>query len=302
MRSDLIGLDVGGTNIKALAFSIDGEIIAEQTTPTNDDGSESWLTRARDLTSSLLKRVGPGTRVGIAAPGLPAKDGSTIVSMPGRLRGIEGLNWQKWLGLESPVPVLNDAQAALLGESWLGAAKGCSNVVLLTLGTGVGGAVMVDGRLLRGHLGRAGHLGHSSLNSRGPKDIVNTPGSLEDAIGDHSLLRRSAGKFDSTRVLIAAVRAGDENAVRIWRDSIHALGVAICTFINLFDPEIVVLGGGIADADQELFRPLQSILDEFEWRPAGAQVRLLKATLGAKAGAAGAAFAAKLKTGKVAEL
>src|SRR5207249_2187105 len=127
--------------------------------------------------------------------GLPARDGRSIASMPGRLAGLEGLNWQQWLGLAKPVPVFNDAQAALLGEVWLGAAKGAANAVLLTLGTGVGGAAMVDGRVLRGHLGRAGHLGHVALDPDGPGDIVNTPGSLEDAIGEHTLTVRSRGGF-----------------------------------------------------------------------------------------------------------
>src|SRR5262245_35240505 len=187
----LIGLDIGGTNLKALALSPDGQVLAEETTPTNDDGSDKWRFGARDFILSLLKRFPSNTPLGIATPGLPDRDGLTIASMPERLKGLEGLNWQEWLGLKSPVPVLNDARAALLGETWLGAAKGLSNVILLTLGTGVGGAAMVDGHVLHGHLGRAGHLGHTSLDANGSKDIVNTPGSLEDAIGDHTLPKRS---------------------------------------------------------------------------------------------------------------
>jgi len=88
--------------------------------------------------------------------------------MPGRLKGLEGLKWQNALKSSRPVPVLNDAQAALMGEVWMGAARGATNVFLLTLGTGVGGAAMVDGRVLRGHLGRAGHLGHVSLDPNAP--------------------------------------------------------------------------------------------------------------------------------------
>jgi len=213
--------------------------------------------------------------------------------MPGRLAGLEGLDWQQFLDRAEPVPVLNDARAALLGENWLGAAKGYTNVLLLTLGTGVGGAVMVDGRILHGHLGRAGHLGHLSLDLTGSKDVVNTPGSLEDAIGDHTLHHRSGGKFHSTAELVAAFRAGDEEARRIWKDSVQALGVALSGFINLFDPELILLGGGIAEAGPALFDPLKTVLDQFEWRPGGSKVRLFKAALGPRAGAAGAAFAAK---------
>src|SRR5436190_2015659 len=186
-----IGLDVGGTNLRTLAFAADGRILAEEGLPTSDDGSRGWLDRARAAVRSVLARCPREAAVGVAAPGLPSRDGCSIAFMPGRLRGLEGLNWQQWLGLDSHVPVFNDAQAALMGEVWLGAAKGAANVVLLTLGTGVGGAAMVDGRVLRGHLGRAGHLGHVSLNPEGALDIVNTPGSLEDAIGEHNLAARS---------------------------------------------------------------------------------------------------------------
>jgi glucokinase len=152
---------------------------------------------------------------------------------------------------------------------------------------------MVDGRILHGHLGRAGHLGHVSLDANGLKDTVNTPGSLEDAIGDHTLARRSNGRFHSTAELVAAVRAGDENARKVWNDSVRALGVALSGFINLFDPELILIGGGIAEAGQDLFGPLNTVLDQFEWRPTGARVRVFKAALGPRAGAAGAAFAAK---------
>jgi glucokinase len=293
MTSALVGIDIGGTNLKALGLSTDGKVLAEQTTPTNDDGSDRWRTAARDFIRSFLNRFPSSTALGIAAPGLPDRDGLTILSMPDRLKGLEGLNWQQWLGLTSPVPVLNDARAALLGETWLGTAKGFSNVILLTLGTGVGGAAMVDGRILHGHLGRAGHLGHTSLNPNGAKDIVNTPGSLEDAIGDHTLPRRSADKFRSTRELVSAVRGGDRDAQRVWNESTRALAAAIASFINLFDPEVVLLGGGIADAADTLFTPVETMLDEFEWRPRQSRVRLLKAALGSKAGAIGAAFGAK---------
>ena len=119
--------------------------------------------------------VAPGW-IGVAAPGLPARDGRSIAFMPGRLPGLEGLDWATFLHASCDVPVLNDAQAALVGETWCGAAKGVRNALLLTLGTGVGGAAIVDGRVLHGHLGRAGHLGHVSLDPAGPLDIVNTPG------------------------------------------------------------------------------------------------------------------------------
>jgi glucokinase len=289
-----IGLDLGGTRLKVLALSGNGEPIAEESFETADDGTPGWRERARDALRSVIGRCPSPARVGVAAPGLPARDGSCIAHMPGRLLGLEGLNWQHWLGLDWPVPVFNDGQAALLGECWLGAARGAANVVLLTLGTGVGGAIMVDGKVLRGHLGRAGHLGHVSLDPAGALDIVNTPGSLEDVIGEHNLMKRSSGKYRSTQQLVAAVRQGDTEAAKLWQQSVRGLAAAIVGFINVLDPELIVLGGGIADADEAVFTPLQSELDRFEWRPGGATVRIVKAALGRNAGAIGAACGAKL--------
>lgn len=290
----LVGLDVGGTMIKGLALAPEGEILSEETIPTGDDGTRGWLDRAKTVVRTLSSRYPGESYVGVAAPGLASRDGSCIVSLPNRLSGLENLRWQEWLELAAPVPVFNDAQAALLAEVWSGSAKGASNVILLTLGTGVGGAAMVDGHILRGHIGRAGHLGHVSLDPEAPLDIVNTPGSLEDAIGEHNVAERSNGRFNSTRELVREFQKGSVAAAEIWLASVKALGAALAGFINVLDPEVIVIGGGIADADEALFGPLQSALDRFEWRPGGARARLVKAALGRNAGAIGAAYGAML--------
>lgn len=280
--------------MKALALTLEGETLVEKSVTTTDDGTKSWMERARKLLRETLDACPKDVFVGVAAPGLAASDGCSIAFMPGRLLGLESLNWREWLGLRTHVPVFNDAQAALLGETWLGPAKGVSNVLLLTLGTGVGGAAMVDGRVLRGHLGRAGHLGHVSLNPDGALDIVRTPGSLEDAVGENTLAARTGGRFKSTRELVEAFRKGSPEAADVWLKSIRALAAALAGFINVLDPEVIVIGGGIAEANDALFGPLQSELDKFEWRPGGARVRVVKVGLGHNAGAAGAAYGARL--------
>jgi len=208
--------------------------------------------------------------------------------MQGRLADLQGLDWTRFLGRRSLVPVLNDAQAALLGEVWKGAARGCENVIMLSLGTGVGGAAMLDGQLLRGHLGRAGHLGHISLDPTGSLDIVNTPGSLEEAIGECSLRRRTNGRFDSTVAMLAL--GWNDGAIRaVWLESVRALARGIASLVNVLDPEVVVLGGGIVAARERLFEPLHAELDKIEWRPHGKKVRIVPATAGEFAGALGAA-------------
>ncbi|HET6975182.1 MAG TPA: ROK family protein [Pyrinomonadaceae bacterium] len=290
-----IGVDLGGTNIKIVVVSTDGTVL-EYLTCDTADAEGSWAEAIKSNLHQIQNRRGYApAHVGLAAPGLAASDGRSIGYMQGRLKGLQGFVWQDFLDVATPVVVLNDAHAALLGEVWQGAARGYSNVILLTLGTGVGGAVLVEGRLFKGHIGRAGHLGHVSVHSDGTPDIVNTPGSLEQMIGNYNLAERSAGRFTSTRKLVEAHLAGDTDANQIWLRSIFHLAVAVASFINSFDPEIVIIGGGIAQAGAALFDPLRENLDRFEWRPMDHSVPVISAALGEKAGAIGAAYHAILE-------
>lgn len=282
----VLGVDLGGTRMKLLAITPDGRMLARKTAASGD---RHWQKNVRAAVASLAVRLGPPRAIGAAAPGLAAPDERSIAFMPGRLPGLEDLDWTRFLGAHRTVPVVNDAHAALLGEHWCGAAQGADNVLLLTLGTGVGGAVLANGRLLRGHLGRAGHIGHMTVNAGGPGDLVGTPGSLEDAVGNHSLSLRTRGRFTDTATLVSALAGNDSLARRTWARMIRDLAAALASLINLFDPERIVIGGGIAEADDALFVPLARALDRVEWRPGGARVQIVKAALGDFAGAYGAA-------------
>jgi glucokinase len=288
-----IGLDLGGTNIKGLAVTVSGRVLAEEIASTGSSGGRTWIQNVDRVLRSLQDKVKrPASCVGLAAPGLAARDHRSIAFMPERLPGLENLIWQKQFRLPSTVPVLNDAHAALLGEVWRGAARGSENVLLLTLGTGVGGAAIVDGRLLRGQIGRAGHFGHISLDPMGSPDITGAPGSLEDAIGDCTIRRRTGDRFSSTRELVRAARKNNRQAQRIWLTSVRALAAGVCSLINALDPEVIILGGGITQAGAALFVPLSKFLNEFEWRPGGTRARIVRAQLGDRAGAFGAAWQA----------
>jgi glucokinase len=284
-----LGVDLGGSSIKAVVVNSQGGLLSSANVPFVDRDME-WAHKVRSLVAQFRTDFGAPAGIGLSAPGLAARDERRIAHLPGRLTGLEGLDWTDYLSAERSVPVLNDAHAALLGEVWLGAAQGLNDVFMLTLGTGVGGAAWVDGHLLKGHIGRAGHLGHISLNFDGPLDDVLTPGSLEHEIGNKNIRARSDGRFPTTHALVTAHLAGDAAATEIWGRSIRALAAGIASLVNVLDPEAVIIGGGIARAGRALFDPLQQHLDRFEWRPGKAQVRLIEARLGDLAGAYGSAW------------
>jgi glucokinase len=285
MTDAAIGIDLGGTQIKGVVVTVRGEVLRRELRPTNDDGAGVFADAVRALADDL----GHDLPIGISAPGLAARDRRSIASLPQRLHGIEGLDWTIFLRRDHMVPVGNDAQGALAGEAWIGAARGMQNVIMLTLGTGVGGAILADGKILRGHFGRAGHLGHTCLDLHGAPSIVGTPGALETFIGNYNILERTKGRFATTHELIAAFRADDADARRLWLASIRAFACALASFINILDPEAIILGGGIAQAGDALFTPLADELSKIEWRPTGRPVPLLPAALGEWAGAIGAA-------------
>lgn len=297
-----IGVDVGGTHVKAASVSENGVVLDRVDGHTRDGEPGAFAATARALVEDLETRRGETPSwMGVAAPGLVARDGRSVASMPaGKLAGLRGLVWQEALASGVPVRVMNDAHAALVAETWKGAAAGCHDAVLLTLGTGVGGAILSGGRLVEGHIGRAGHLGHVCLDPDGPASIAGMPGSLEHAIGNGSLAERSKGRFTDTRALVEAHRAGDPEASEVWLRSVWVLACAIGSIVNAVDPEAVILGGGIALAGPALFEPLAKFMDRVEWRPLDSRVRVVPASLGDVAGALGAARGAMEASGAAA--
>lgn len=294
-----LGLDVGGTNTKLVLVDHHGAVLARDRRATVTTSAAALAAGLIESLTAVERQHGPVELVGVAAPGLVRRESDVVHWMQGRMQVVQGLDWTAALQRRAPVSLLNDAQAALLGEAWLGAGRGCRDLVMLTLGTGVGGAVLSDGRLLTGSTGRAGHLGHMALRVPGDKDIVNTPGSLEDAVGDCTVATRSGGRFTSTQALVAACLTGDREARLVWDASVQMLAAALASIVNAFDPERIILGGGIAaHAWDALLPPLRHWMDEYEWRPAGTATPIVAAALGDEAGAIGAARHAMVRAAR----
>jgi glucokinase len=207
------------------------------------------------------------------------------------LQGLENFNWTEFL--KSRTFVLNDAISAMMAEARFGAAKNKKNVVMLTLGTGVGGAILIDGKPYQGAFNKAGHIGHMVIDSEGELDVIGIPGSLEDAIGNCSIKKRTSGKFTSTHELLEAFREGDSFAAGIWLTSVKKLAIGLATITNILSPEMIILGGGITEAGKDLFEPLEKYMFNYEWRAANNQTEIVKAQFGDLAGAVGAACFAR---------
>ncbi len=292
MSEIVIGIDLGGTRIKAVAIDEMGNILHQNYQLTNDGDDKIWKNVVAAAVNEIQGKLkSKAAIVGISAPGLPNSGNSAIAFMPGRLQGLENFVWTDFLNTKTYV--LNDAISAMMAEARYGAAKNRKNVVMLTLGTGVGGAILIDGKPYQGAFNKAGHIGHMVIDSDGEADCIGMPGSLEDAIGNCSIEKRTSGKYTSTHQLIEASRNGDGFATEVWLKSVKKLAIGLAALTNILSPEMVILGGGITDAGNDLFDPLEKYMSNYEWRAGGNQTEIVRAQYGDLAGAVGAACFAR---------
>jgi glucokinase len=284
-----IGIDLGGTNVKGILMQEDGEILKQHYVPTKDDSDGKWRENVLEMVNFLKSfHQNPIEIIGLSAPGLANDDNKCIAHLPNRLFGLENFIWEDYFDTETFV--LNDAHAALMAEAKFGAVKGYKNAILLTLGTGVGGGILINGELFQGLSQMAGHLGHISINSQDDElSILGMSGSLEYAIGNCSIVRRSMGRYHSTNDLVKAYLENNTFATWLWLDSVRKLAVAIASLINALSPEIIVLAGGITTANEALFKPLQEFIDLYEFCPKGKKTIIKQAKFADFSGAIGAA-------------
>jgi glucokinase len=288
-----IGIDLGGTRIKGVLIDDEGTLLHESILDTKEE-NQQWKVDVKKIYEELVSMSTQSLAVGLSAPGIPNQSNTVIEFLPDRLQGIEKFVWQDHLAAYTWV--MNDAIAALSAEAAFGSAKDVDHAVLITIGTGVGGAILIDKKIYQGAFQKAGHIGHLSVDMEGDPDICGMPGSLEEAIGNYSIAKRSNGKFRDTLEMLKAIEENDQDALKIWEKSIKALAVSIASLSNILSPEKVILAGGITKAGNSLMEPLLNYMDQFEWRAGGNQLKIELATFSDKAGAIGAAAYALSKT------
>jgi glucokinase len=251
----VIGLDVGGTKLRAGLVSTDGSVRNVATSRTDaTDGAEAIVQRIHDLVGGLLRHASDASAIGIGATGRVDTNTGRIVGATDMLPGWRGVALGETVraSFRLPVAVDNDGNAAALGEAWTGAARGVGHFVLLTLGTGVGGAVVHDGQPIRGSSYRAGELGHMILYPNGRTCRCGARGCLEEYASGPALLARaneSAGtvRYGSPEAVVTAAGSGDAVA----RDAVDGLSadlaVALWSLANVYDPELFVVAGGLTE-------------------------------------------------------
>ena len=243
---EVIGIDLGGTAIKLGRFSIKGHLLEDQQVQTPQPATPGAVCVAL---VEAIEALDPDRRASIVGIGLPgpmdveARVARVCINLP----GWEEVPLADWLEprLQRRVTLANDGNCALVGEAWKGAAKGYSDVVMLTLGTGVGGGVMLSGQLFTGHNGAAAEPGLIGLDPEGPPCNSGNRGSLEQ-FASISALRRL---WDGDPAELAALAAnGDAEAQAVWSRYGSTLGVGISSLVYMFTPELVLVGGGISGA------------------------------------------------------
>ncbi|HTS28918.1 MAG TPA: ROK family protein [Bryobacteraceae bacterium] len=303
MLSYTIGVDLGGTNLRAAAVDRSGKLLDRISGSTNfAEGRDAVLSDIVSGIEKLRERHGAGglSGIGVGVPGfIRMKEG--YITMSNNLPYLQNFPVRDEVSrrLGTKVILENDANAAALGEKWIGAGRDVDDLVLLTLGTGVGGGIISCGRVMRGFVGMAGELGHITVVPNGNPCGCGNQGCLEKhasatAVRGMARLMHLGDELTAKDIYELALEEGEraEKARTIWRVFGEALGTALATLVNAFNFPLYLLSGGVLPA-WELFAPaMMRTLEQrsFTYRATKTETRIAQATLGNEAGLYGAAY------------
>jgi len=300
-----IGLDLGGTNLRAAAIDRSGKILDKISGKTDFvEGREAVLEDMVAVITELRHRFGSDclAGIGIGVPGfILLKEG--VITNSNNLAFLENFPIRDEIGhrLNTPVILENDANAAALGEKWMGAGREVDDLVLLTLGTGIGGGIISGGRALHGFLGMAGELGHVTVVPNGNPCGCGNRGCLEKhasatAVMAMAKLLRLGENLTSKQVYELAV-AGDEKAKRVFELMGESLGVALAGLVNIFNFPLYLLSGGMLPAWEFFAPPMMAEVQRRSFTFRTTKTRIEQAVLGNEAGLYGAAYLPWVESG-----
>jgi glucokinase len=298
-----LGLDLGGTNIKVAVLETGGDadpagvaaiprLISTATMPTHADrGPDGVAAALVEAGRAAIAAYGPIATVGLGIPGLFDRSAGTITlfpNFPGPWAGYP-LRDRVAEGLWMPVSAINDARAHTLAEARMGAGRGARTIAMVTLGTGIGGGLVIDGTLHLGATGTAGEIGHQTVHDGGRRCGCGNLGCAEP-YAQAGAMMTTAGR-DSVEAVFAGARDGDPRCQAALDDAFTALGIALANIVTVIVPDRVVVGGGIAEAGDHVMIPLRAEIERrIPFVPPGT-LDLRLAELGPGAGAIGAALA-----------
>lgn len=314
----VLAIDLGGTKIVTALVDRKGRIISRDRRETEArKGLSAVVGRMIDAVSKVTKgdgaTVGEITVVGIAAPG-PIDVESGLVTTPPNLPGWKDVPLRQMIQDELGLPTTleNDANAAALAEHRFGAGRGTAHMIYVTASTGIGGGFVVNGQLNRGATGAAGEIGHMTIVAQGPYCSCGNRGCLEALASGTAIARRARervargvptliaelaeGDRDriSAKLVAQAAAQGDIEAQEILNDAMNYLGVGMANLVNLFNPELIVIGGGLTNMGDPLFDSVRRVIDRRAFPAAAQAVKVVPAYLGEDVGVLGAAAVAML--------
>ena len=308
-KNYFVAIDLGGTKIYTVLADVTGKIIAHTRLDTKAlAGPETVMDQMVDSVHQTLSQAGLHTDnlacVGICIAGFFDWEKRMLIHSP-NMTGWSNVNIEKRMQDKLGVRVVaeNDANAAALGEARQGAGLGSGNIIFITVSTGIGAGLVLGGKIYRGSRGFAGEAGHMVVKPDGPLCGCGRRGCLETvssgtAIGRLANEAIHSGKVSALRDIaplgnitapdvFAAAKKDDPLAKEILNEAIHYLGIGLVNLVNLLNPEVIVIGGGVSQAGEDLFTPLRQIIAKHAIKPAAESVMLKQATLGVEAGVVG---------------
>ena len=306
----VIGVDLGGTNLRTALVSQNGEVAGKIKEPTcASDGHakvvQKLIENIKAQQDSALRKGTKIAAVGVGAPGVIHAETGVVVKSP-NFPDWNNLPLKKELetALALPVSIENDANAAALGEQWRGAGQGIASMIFLTLGTGVGGGIVLDGRIWPGADGMAGEIGHMTIIPDGRRCGCGNTGCLEMYASSRGIVmtyqeRSSRSKVITSEDIYQAARDGDVLAGDVMKDMGRLLGIGIANLINIFNPEMIVIGGGVKDAWPLFIEATRGEIKKRAFEYPAARTQIVPSVLGDDAGMIGAAALAFQKLNAV---